>query len=157
MWYVMSYILSAKSLHNSTLWYVLCWNGEVFSWKSIASIIALCTSETEIICVVSCVQDVNFCRKLVTVVFFQTGPTPIYNRSLKITPVLSCCLNTDTLRYVPNKCIWCFVCDYTDTGVICLVQTPSRDQLVDVGTKTCPAPQVKLSSSSVLFFEVVFD
>jgi hypothetical protein len=42
---------------------------------------------------------------------------------------------------------WCFVYDYIDTGVIRLVQTPSRDQLADIGTKACPAPQLKFQRS----------
>jgi hypothetical protein len=39
------------------------------------------------------------------------------------------------------------VCDYIDTGVLRLVQTPSRDQLTDIGIKACPVPQLKLQCS----------
>jgi hypothetical protein len=35
------------------------------------------------------------------------------------------------------------LCDYIDNGILRLVQTPSRDQLADLGTKACPAPQLK--------------
>jgi hypothetical protein len=42
---------------------------------------------------------------------------------------------------------WYFVCDYIDTGVLRLVQTPSRDQLADIGIKACPAPQLKFQRS----------
>jgi hypothetical protein len=41
---------------------------------------------------------------------------------------------------------WCFVCDYIDTGILRLVQTPTRDQLADLG-KACPAPQLKFQCS----------
>ncbi len=39
------------------------------------------------------------------------------------------------------------MCDYIDTGVVRLVQTPSRDQLPDIGTKACSAPQLKFQRS----------
>jgi hypothetical protein len=39
------------------------------------------------------------------------------------------------------------VCDYIDTGILRLVQTPTRDQLADLGTKACPAPQLKFQRS----------
>ena len=42
---------------------------------------------------------------------------------------------------------WRFVCDYIDTSVIHLVETLSRDQLADIGTKACPDPQLKLQRS----------
>jgi len=59
--------------------YVLCCNGASFSWKSaLAPILALSTSEAELISVASCAQEVNFCRKLATELgFIQPGPTPI--------------------------------------------------------------------------------
>ena len=42
---------------------------------------------------------------------------------------------------------WCFVHDCINTGVLRRVQTPTRDQLVDIGTKVCPAPQFKFQRS----------
>ena len=68
-----------KSSRRSTLCYVLCCNGAAFSWKSaLAPILALSTSEAELISVASCAQEVNFCRKLTTELgFIQPGLTPI--------------------------------------------------------------------------------
>jgi hypothetical protein len=68
-----------KSSRRSTLCYVLCCNGAAFSWKSaLAPILALSTSEAELISVASCAQEVNFCRKLAAELgFIQPGPTPI--------------------------------------------------------------------------------
>jgi hypothetical protein len=40
-----------------------------------------------------------------------------------------------------------FVCDYIDTGVLRLVQTPSHNQLADIGTKACPVPKLKFQHS----------
>jgi hypothetical protein len=39
------------------------------------------------------------------------------------------------------------MCDYIDTGVLRLVQTPTRDQLADLRTKACPVPQLKFQCS----------
>jgi hypothetical protein len=68
-----------KSSRRRTLCYVLCCNGASFSWKSaLAPILALSTSEAELISVASCAREVNFCRKLDTeLIFIQPGPTPI--------------------------------------------------------------------------------
>jgi hypothetical protein len=44
-----------------------CYNSADFSWKSaLDPILALSTSEAELISVASCAQEVNFCRKLAT-------------------------------------------------------------------------------------------
>jgi hypothetical protein len=96
---------------------------------------------------------VNFCRKLTTKLgFIQPGTTSIAEDT-----------TCDTVRLAPSRGLitdghfkerskhvhlrWCFVCDYIDTGVVRLVQTPSRDQLADIGTKACPAPQLKFKRS----------
>jgi hypothetical protein len=76
-----------KSSRCSTLCYVLCCNGAVFSWKSaLAPIFALSTSEAELISVASCAQEVNFCRKLAAELgFIQPGPayaTLVYSRGI---------------------------------------------------------------------------
>jgi hypothetical protein len=76
--------------------------------------------------VASCAQEVNFCRKLATELgFIQPGPTPIALPEHGHFKGRS--------KHVHLR--WYFVCDYIDTGVLRLVQTPSRDQLVDIGTK----------------------
>jgi hypothetical protein len=101
-----------KSSRRSTLCYVLCCNGAAFSWKSaLAPILALSTSEAELISVASCAQW-----------HFKGRSKNVHLR-------------------------WCFVCDYIDTGILRLVQTPTRDQLADLGTKACPAPQLKFQRS----------
>jgi hypothetical protein len=68
-----------KSSLRNTLCYLLCGNDAAFSWKSgLAPILTLSTSESKLISVTSCTQEVIFFRKLVTeLVFFQPGPTPI--------------------------------------------------------------------------------
>ena len=136
-----------KSSRRSTLCYVLCCNGAAFSWKSaLAPILALSTSEAELISVASCAQEVNFCRKLATELgFIQPGPTPIAEDKTGAIALLEHGHFKGRSKHVHLR--WCFVCDYIDTGVLRLVQTPSRDQLADIGTKACPAPQLKFQRS----------
>ena len=136
-----------KSSRRSTLCYVLCCNGAAFSWKSaLAPILALSTSEAELISVASCAQEVNFCRKLATELgFIQPGPTPIAEDNTGAIALLEHGHFKGRSKHVHLR--WCFVCDYIDTGVLRLVQTPSRDQLADIGTKVCPAPQLKFQRS----------
>ena len=136
-----------KSSRRSTLCYVLCCNGAAFSWKSaLAPILALSTSEAELISVASCAQEVNFCRKLATELgFIQPGPTPIAEDNTGAIALLEHGHFKGRSKHVHLR--WCFVCDYVNTGVLRLVQTPTRDQLADIGTKACPAPQLKLQRS----------
>jgi hypothetical protein len=103
--------------------------------------LALSTSEAELIRVAVCAQGLNFCHRLATeLVFIQPGPTPIAEDNT-VAIVLIALLEHGHFKgrskHVHLR--WCFVCDYIDTGVIHLSQTPSRDQLADIGTKACPA------------------
>ncbi len=88
----------------------------------------------------------NFCRKLATELgFIQPGPTPIAEDNTGAIALLEHGHFKGRSKHVHLR--WCFVCDYIDTGVLRLVQTPTRDQLADLGTKVCPAPQLKLQRS----------
>ena len=94
----------------------------------------------------SCAQEVNFCHKLATELgFIQPGPTPIAEDNTGDIPLLEHGYFKDRSKRVNLRCR--FVCDYIDSGVLRLVQTPSLDQLGDIGTKTCPAPQLKFQRS----------
>ena len=136
-----------KSSRRSTLCYVLCCNGAAFSWISaLAPILALSTSEAELISVASCAQEVNFCRKLATALgFIQPGPTPIAEDNTGSIALLEHGRFKGRSKHVHLR--WCFVCDYIDNGVLRLVQTPTRDQLADIGTKACPDHQLKFQRS----------
>jgi hypothetical protein len=116
-------------------------------WKSaLAPILTLSTSEAELISVASCAQDVNFCRKLATELgFIQPGPTPIAQDNTGVIAMLEHGHLKARSKHVHLR--WYFVCDYIDTSVLRLVQTPTRDQLTDIGTKACPAPQLKFQRS----------
>lgn len=115
--------------------------------------LALSTSEAELIRVAVCAQGLNFCHRLATeLVFIQPGPTPIAEDNT-VAIVLIALLEHGHFkgrsRHV-HLC-WCFVFDYIDTGVIRLVQTPSHDQLANNRTKAClasaSAPQLKFQRS----------
>jgi hypothetical protein len=114
--------------------------------STLAPILGLSTSETELISVASCVQEVNFCRNLATELgFTQPGPTPIAEDNTGDIALLEHGHFKGSSKHVHLR--WCFVCDYIDTGFVLLVQNPTRDQLADLGTKACPAPQIKFQRS----------
>jgi hypothetical protein len=129
------------------MFYVLCFNGAALSWKStLAPILGLSTSESELISVASCAQKVNFCRKLATELdFIQSGPTSITEDNTGAIVLFEHGHFKGRSKHVHLH--WCFVCDYIDTGILRLVQTPTCDQLADLGTKDCPAPQFKFQRS----------
>ena len=106
-----------KSSRRSTLCYVLCCNGAAFSWKSaLAPILALSTSEAELISVASCAQEVNFCRKLATELgFIQPGPTPIAEDNTGSIALLEHGHFKGRSKHVHLP--WCFVCDYVGPHV----------------------------------------
>jgi hypothetical protein len=103
--------------------------------------------------VASCAQEVNFCRKLATELgFIQPGPTSIAEDNTGAIALLEHGHFKGRSKHVHLR--WCFLCHYIDTCVLRLLQTSTRDQLADIGTK---AVLLLSSSSSVLFFAVVFD
>jgi hypothetical protein len=94
----------------------------------------------------SCDQEVNFCRQLATELgFIQTDPTPIVEDNTGTIAMLEHGHFKGRSKHVHLR--WFFVCDYIDTGVLRLVQTPTRDQIADIGTKACPVPQFKFQRS----------
>jgi hypothetical protein len=89
---------------------------------------------------------VNFCRNLTTELgFIQPGLTPIAEDNTGAIALFEHGHFKGRSKHVHLR--WYFVCDYIDTGVLRLVQTPTRDQLADLGTKACPAPQLKFQRS----------
>jgi hypothetical protein len=102
-----------KSSRCSTLCYVLCCNSAVFSWKSaLAPILALSTSEAELISVASCAQEVNFCHKLAAELgFIQPAPTPIAEDNTGAIALLEHGHFKGRSKHVHLR--WCFMCDYT--------------------------------------------
>jgi len=89
---------------------------------------------------------VNFCRNLTTELgFIQPGLTPIAEDNTGAIALFKHGHFKGRSKHVHLR--WYFVCDYIDTGVLRLVQTPSRDQLADIGIKAGPAPQLKFQRS----------
>ena len=88
----------------------------------------------------------NFCHKVVTeLTFIQPDQTPITeNNTGTITRLEHGHFKGSSKHFHLH---WYFVYDYIDTDVLRLVQTPTCDQLVDIGTKVCPDPQLKFQCS----------
>ena len=117
--------------------------------RALFPMLALSTSEAELIRVAACAQGLNFCRRLATELgFIQPGLTLITEDNT-VAIVLIALLEHGHFKgrskHVHVR--WCFVGDYIHTGIIHLSQTPSRDQLADIGTKACPAQDMVLLSA----------
>jgi hypothetical protein len=98
------------------------------------------TTEAELISVVSCAQDVSFCRKLVDELGFkQTKPTWEDNNG---------CLSLAKSDHYKDRSKhfeirFRFINDYIDRGFLELRRVDSKDQLADLGTVPRPWSQLQ--------------
>ena len=82
----------------------------------------------------------NFCCKIATELdFIQTDPTLIAEDITGAIALFEHGYFKGRSKYVYLP--WCFVSEYIDTGVLHLVQTPTHDQVADIGTKVFPAQE----------------
>jgi hypothetical protein len=140
---------TTRSSHGNRL-LLLSWGG-----------LTLSASEVELISVASCAQDLaqegNFCRKL-TVTRSWVSSSLDRQRSLKITIVSpSRCLNAGTSRGVPSMCIFSGAsCATTSTLMFYVSFRPRHATSSRISEPSLVLLSLS-SSSSVLFFAVVFD
>ncbi len=138
-----------KPSHKSTYSYFLFCNNAAFSWKStLAPILALSTSEAELIAACACAQEVLFCRKLANELGF-----------LHIAPILlfednhgAICLAQHGHFKGHSKHLdlrWKFTNDCIDTGVLKLVPVASENMFADIGTAARHAPALKIACAAI--------
>ena len=100
------------------------------------------TTETELINVTSCVQDVAFCRKLADELGFkQTKPTILWEDN-------NGCLSLAKSGHYKGRSKhfeirFRFISDYIDRGLLELRRVDSEDQLADLGTVPRPCPHLQ--------------
>ena len=97
------------------------------------------------VCVCGSVCLYTFLIILLLECFIQPDPTPIDEDNTGTIALLEHGHFKGRSKHVHLH--WCFVCDYIDTVILHLVQTPTRDQLSDLGTKGCPSPPFKFHRS----------
>jgi hypothetical protein len=132
-----------KPSRKSTSCHYIACNNALVHWRSkVASILATSTTEAELISAASCSQDVAFCRKLANELgFMQTKPTVLWEDN-------NGCLSLARTGHYRGRskhfALWFqFISDYIDRGLLNLRYVASKDQLADLGTKSCPWPQLQ--------------
>ena len=130
------------SRKSTSCHYIVC-NNALVHWRSkVASILATSTTEAELISAASCSQDVAFCRKLANELgFTQTKPTVLWEDN-------NGCLSFARTGHYRGRSKhfalrFQFISDYIDRGILMLRYVASKDQLADLGTKSCPWPQLQ--------------
>ena len=114
-------------------------------WRSkVASILATSTTEAAVISAARCSQDVAFCRKLANELgFTQTKPTVLWEDNYD-----NGCLSLAWTGHYRGRSKhfalrFQFISDYIDKGILTLRYVASKDQLADLGTKSCPWPHLQ--------------
>jgi hypothetical protein len=132
-----------KPSRKSTSCHYIACNNALVHWRSkVASILATSTTEAELISAASCSQDVAFCRKLANELgFMQTKPTVLHEDN-------NGCLSLARTGHYRGRSKhfafrFQFISDYIDRGLLNLRYVASKDQLADLGTKSCPWPQLQ--------------
>jgi hypothetical protein len=138
-----------KPSRKSTYSYMLFCNNAAFSWKSsLAPILALSTSEAELIAVCACAQEVIYCRKLATELgFLQVAPTRVYEDNHGAICLAENGHFKGRTKHVHLR--WGFVSDCIDQRVIRLVPCPSADQIADSGTAARAYPALKVADAAI--------
>ena len=132
-----------KPSRKSTSCHYIACNNALVHWRSkVASILATSTTEAELISAASCSQDVAFCRKLANELgFVQTKPTVLHEDN-------NGCLSLARTGHYRGRSKhfalrFQFISDFIDRGLLNLRYVASKDQLADLGTKSCPWPQLQ--------------
>jgi hypothetical protein len=132
-----------KPSRKSTSCHYIACNNALVHWRSkVASILATSTTEAELISAASCSQDVAFCRKLANELgFMQTKPTVLHEDN-------NGCLSLARTGHYRGRSKhfalrFQFISDYIDRGLLNLRYVASKDQLADLGIKSCPWPQLQ--------------
>jgi len=95
------------------------------------------TTETELINVTGCAQDVAFCRKLADELGFkQTKPTILWEDNNDCLSLVKSDHYKDRSKYFEIRFL--FITDYVDRGLLELRRVDSKDQLADLGTAPRP-------------------
>ncbi len=146
---VLRYLKGVK--HRKLNWYsyFLFCNNAAFSWKcALARILALSTSEAELIAACACAQEVLFCRKLANELgFLQIAPTLLFEDNHG-----AICLTQHGHFKGRNKHLhlrWKFIKDCIDNDVLKLVPIASENMIADIGTAARPAPALKIASAAI--------
>jgi hypothetical protein len=129
-----------KNSRKSTCCYLVFVHNAVFSWRSFMSpIVAMSTSEAELIGACACAQEIQFCRKLAAELGFrQYAPTPLFEDNTGCIALAEHGHFAGRSKHIHLR--WMFISDFIRDGILKLHQVPTTQQVADIGTKALPWP-----------------
>ena len=129
-----------KNSRKSTCCYLVFVHNAAFSWRSFMSpIVAMSTSEAELIGACACAQEIQFCRKLAAELGFrQYAPTPLFEDNTGCIALAEHGHFAGRSKHIHLR--WMFISDFIRDGILKLHQVPTTQQVADIGTKALPWP-----------------
>jgi hypothetical protein len=102
-------------------------------------IVAMSTSEAELIGACACAQEIQFCRKLAAELGFrQYAPTPLFEDNTGCIALAEHGHFAGRSKHIHLR--WMFISDFIRDGILKLHQVPTTQQVADIGTKALPWP-----------------
>jgi hypothetical protein len=136
--YVDSSWADDKNNRRSSMAYYLFVNNATFSWRAtLSQIVALSTTEAELMALASCCCEVVWARKLaVELGFPQLKPTDIYEDNTGCIALANNMHLRGRSKHVALRV--CFIQQLIQDGIINAKQCPTAAQIADIGTKALP-------------------
>jgi len=128
---------------KSSQYYLVFCNNAVFSWKAtLASVLAMSTTEAELIALCACAADVAYCRKIANELgFLQLRPTVIHEDNLGAKAIAE--NGNFKGRSEHFELRWRFLHHYIISCVVTIKAIKRDLQLADIGTVPRPHPQLQ--------------
>ena len=126
---------------KSTHCYMIFVNGAVFSWKSaVASVLAMSSTEAELIALCACAADVAYCRKVANELgFLQWRPTVIHEDNEGAKKLAESGNFKGRSKHFELR--WNFLVDFCRRGIVTIKAVKRILQLADIGTAARAYPQ----------------
>ena len=126
---------------KSTHCYMIFVNGAVFSWKSaVASVLAMSSTEAELIALCACAADVAYCRKVANELgFLQWRPTVIHEDNEGAKKLAESGNFKGRSKHFELR--WKFLVDFCRRGIVTIKAVKRILQLADIGTAARAYPQ----------------
>ena len=111
-------------------------NGAVFSWKSaVASVLAMSSTEAELIALCACAADVAYCRKVANELgFLQWRPTVIHEDNEGAKKLAESGNFKGRSKHFELR--WNFLVDFCRRGIVTIKAVKRILQLADIGVRT---------------------
>lgn len=134
---------------KSTYCYLIFVNGAVFSWKSaVASVLAMSSTEAELIALCACAADVAYCRKVANELgFHQWRPTVIHEDNEGAKQLAESGNFRGRSKHFDLR--WKFLVDYCRRGIVTIKAVKRLLQLADIGASARAYPQLEAACKCI--------